>query len=191
MLIHFKSWVPSTGIGMDKMGNQMSLELVGFVLFCYLLSSHSYHVWWQQVRQPWVGIPNLSLFSCVAWDKEHDLPEPQHLFLYKRNAWACVLSHNSRVRLLWTGDLHAPLSMGFAGKSTGVSCYSLLQEIFLTQGLNLCLLYLLHWQAGSWPLAPPGKFTRGMPRPTLRAAVKGQWNYSAQVLTWHLVWRKF
>ena len=27
--------------------------------------------------------------------------------------------------------------------------------IFLTQGLNLCLLCLLHWQAGSWPLAPP------------------------------------
>ena len=29
--------------------------------------------------------------------------------------------------------------------------------IFPTQGLNLCLLRLLHWQAGSLPLAPPGK----------------------------------
>ena len=29
-----------------------------------------------------------------------------------------------------------------------------LQGIFLTQGLNLCLL---HWWAGSLPLAPPGK----------------------------------
>ena len=29
--------------------------------------------------------------------------------------------------------------------------------IFLTQGLNLSLLCLLHWWAGSLPLAPPGK----------------------------------
>ena len=28
--------------------------------------------------------------------------------------------------------------------------------IFLTQGLNLCLLCLLLWQGGSFPLAPPG-----------------------------------
>ena len=29
------------------------------------------------------------------------------------------------------------------------------QGIFLAQGLNLCLLHLLHWQAGSLPLVPP------------------------------------
>ena len=33
---------------------------------------------------------------------------------------------------------------------------SLLQGIFPTVGTNPCLLYLLHWQAGSLPLAPPG-----------------------------------
>ena len=33
----------------------------------------------------------------------------------------------------------------------------LFQRIFLTQGLNPCLLHLLHWQVGSLPLAPPGK----------------------------------
>ena len=43
------------------------------------------------------------------------------------------------------------------GKNTGVGCHGLPQEIFLTQGLNLHLLYLLHWQEGSLPLAPPGK----------------------------------
>ena len=40
--------------------------------------------------------------------------------------------------------------------STGVGCYSLFQRIFLTQGSNLRLLCLLHWQADSIPLAPPG-----------------------------------
>ena len=32
-----------------------------------------------------------------------------------------------------------------------------LQGIFPTQGLNPCLLCLLHWQEDSLPLAPPGK----------------------------------
>ena len=38
-----------------------------------------------------------------------------------------------------------------------VGCHAILQGIFLTQGLNPCLLHLLHWQAGSLPLMPPGK----------------------------------
>ena len=36
-------------------------------------------------------------------------------------------------------------------------CHFLFQGIFPTQGLNLCLLRLLHWQAGCLPLVPPGK----------------------------------
>ena len=43
------------------------------------------------------------------------------------------------------------------GKNTGVGGRALLQSIFPTQGSNLCLLCLLRWQAGSLPLAPPGK----------------------------------
>ena len=36
-------------------------------------------------------------------------------------------------------------------RNTGVGCHFLLQGIFLTQGWNLDLLQLLHWQAGSVP----------------------------------------
>ena len=43
------------------------------------------------------------------------------------------------------------------GKNNGVGCHSLLQGIFPTQGSNLCLVYLPHWQAGSLPLELPGK----------------------------------
>ena len=43
------------------------------------------------------------------------------------------------------------------GKNTGVGCHTLLQGIFLTQGLNPHLLHLLDWQMGSLPWAPPGK----------------------------------
>ena len=38
-----------------------------------------------------------------------------------------------------------------------MGCHSLLQGIFPTQGLNPHHLRLLHWQAGSLPLALPGK----------------------------------
>ena len=43
------------------------------------------------------------------------------------------------------------------GKNTVVGYHFLLQGIFPTQGSNLSLLCLLHCQAGSLPLAPPGK----------------------------------
>ena len=43
------------------------------------------------------------------------------------------------------------------GKNTGMGCCALLHGIFLTQGSNLGILCLLHWQVGSIPLAPLGK----------------------------------
>ena len=36
-------------------------------------------------------------------------------------------------------------------------CHGLFHSVFPAQGLNQCLLCLLHWQVGSSPLAPPGK----------------------------------
>ena len=44
-----------------------------------------------------------------------------------------------------------------SGKNTRVGCHFLLQGIFPTQGSNLGLLCLLHLEADSLPLAPPGK----------------------------------
>ena len=43
------------------------------------------------------------------------------------------------------------------GKNTGVGCHALLQGIFLTPGIELNLLHLLHWQVGSLSRAPTGK----------------------------------
>ena len=47
-------------------------------------------------------------------------------------------------------------SQNFAGKNTGVCCHFLFQSIFPTQGSNLCLLYLLQWQADSLTWHQPG-----------------------------------
>ena len=60
----------------------------------------------------------------------------------------------------WPHQLLSPWNS--PGKNTGVGCCALLQGIFLTQGSNPCLLHLLHWQAGSLSLAPPGKEWEGM-----------------------------
>ena len=54
-------------------------------------------------------------------------------------------------------DCQSPLSMGFSRQDTGVGCLALLQGVFLNWGLNPCLLCLLHWHAGSFPLVLPGK----------------------------------
>ena len=71
--------------------------------------------------------------------------------------WAQFLS---RIRLfvtLWTVAHQALLSLGFSGKNPGMGCHFLLQGIFPTQGLNPCLLHLLHWQVDSLPLSHLGK----------------------------------
>ena len=75
-------------------------------------------------------------------------------------ARAIVLSCISHVQLgvtLWIVACQAPLSRGFSRQEYWSRFPCLLQRIFLTQGSNLCLLCLLHWQAGSFPLAPPEK----------------------------------
>ena len=72
---------------------------------------------------------------------------------------ACIVSRFSCVCLfatLWIVALHGPLSMGFSRQEIlEWVCHALLQGIFPTWGSNLCLLCLLHWQAGSLPLVPP------------------------------------
>ena len=74
---------------------------------------------------------------------------------------ACVLSCLICVQLfttLWTVAHQAPLSMGIlqARILEWVAMPSS-RGIFAIQGSNLHLLYLLHWQVGSLPLAQPGK----------------------------------
>ena len=48
-------------------------------------------------------------------------------------------------------------TIALSSQNTGVGSSSLLQEIFPTQGSNLCFICVLHWQESSLPLAPPGK----------------------------------
>ena len=81
-------------------------------------------------------------------------------FAQKVMKGAFMLNHFSCVQLfvtLWIVAHQTPLCpWDSPGKNTRVGCYALLQGIFLTRGLNPCLLCLLHWQASSLPLVLPG-----------------------------------
>ena len=70
-----------------------------------------------------------------------------------------MLSPFSRVRLFatpWTVARQAPQSRDSPGKNTRVDYHAFLQGFFPIYELNLCLLNLLHWQAGSLPPVPLG-----------------------------------
>ena len=58
---------------------------------------------------------------------------------------SCSVMFNSlQPHGLWAGRFLCPRNS--PGKNTGVGCYFFCQGIFTTQGLNLSLLGLLHWQ---------------------------------------------
>ena len=84
--------------------------------------------------------------------------ESLYYFWLLKREWVCaflvasVVSDSLWPPGPWPARLLCPWDS--PGKNTGVGCQNLLQGIFLTQVLNPSLL---HWQAGSLPLVPPGK----------------------------------
>ena len=72
----------------------------------------------------------------------------------KNNTYFLYFMHNHSVMSdsLWLHGLQPAMLLcpqNFPGKNTGVGCHFLLQGIFTTQGSNLHLFHLLHWQADS------------------------------------------
>ena len=57
----------------------------------------------------------------------------------------------------WTVACRALLSGEFSRQDYWSGLSFLSPGDLSTQGLNPCLLHLLHWQAGSLPAKPPGK----------------------------------
>ena len=90
--------------------------------------------------------------QVLAW--QSDQTSKPCFILPLSNSLEYVLSHFSHARLSATARLLCPWDS--PGKKTGVGCHALLQGIILTQGSNLCLLCLLHWQVSSLPLSHQG-----------------------------------
>ena len=75
---------------------------------------------------------------------------------------ACVLRRFSHVTLCHPMDCSLPSSTVHGILQTRIlewvlGCHTLLQGIFSTQGSNLSLLHLLHWEVCSLPLLPHKK----------------------------------
>ena len=66
------------------------------------------------------------------------------------------------------------------GTDTPVGCHFLLQRISPTQGWNLHLSHLLHWQVGSLPPAPPGKPSKDVPLSLYQWRLPGRHSKLAQ-----------
>ena len=64
----------------------------------------------------------------------------------------CVLSHVQLFVTPWIAPTWLLCPWSSPGKNTEVGRLFVLQGILLTQGLNQCLLHLLHWQMESLPL---------------------------------------
>ena len=108
----------------------------------------------------WIKYP-ASGCKCIKWDGQTQyvtltLWWPLFQFL---DICACVCVCSVVSNSLWLPCTVPTRKFPWnsPGKNTAVGCHSLLQGIFLTQGWNLSLLCLLHWQMDSLSLAPPGK----------------------------------
>ena len=77
------------------------------------------------------------------------------LTVFWNECMCCHFSHVWLFATLQTVAHKAPLSMGFSRQEYWSGL--LLQGIFTTQGSDPHLLHLLHQEAGSLPLVPPGK----------------------------------
>ena len=97
------------------------------------------------------------------------LEMPPTLFLPSLGKCACsVASSVFDSATPWTVAPRVLCPWDSPGKNTGVRGHALLQGIFQTQGSNLCLLSLLHWQVGSLSLVSPRKpFKSGQGEPTI------------------------
>ena len=129
--------------------------------------------WW------WTGRPGMLQFIGSQrvghdWATELNWTELKHSYFYIYvnsfnysllcNPVLCVQSHFNCVQLFATIETIAPtltvppISSVYGWKSlannNAMICHALLQRVFPTQGSNLHLLHLLHWQASSLPLAP-------------------------------------
>ena len=84
----------------------------------------------------------------------------------------CALSHGGLFGTPWTVPYQAPMPIGFSRQEYWSGLPFPPQGIFPTQGSNLSLQHLLHWQRDSFPLRHLG--SRLMPQAMAKAKDKKQ-----------------
>ena len=128
-------------------------EFIWKILSCLMANLYENH-WAQIIDSQFCALfreLHESLFCISAWPTFSNNPAPRK---YSRHFLAPL---QSCLSLCGPMDCthQAPLSRGFSRQNTGAGRHALLQDL-PEPGWNPRLLGLLHWQAGSLPLAPPG-----------------------------------
>ena len=121
----------------------------------YLLELSQIHVHWVG-EATWSSHPLLPHFFASSHFQHQGLSFPMSWFWEGNNVCVCVcvcvmLSCVQLFTTPWAVACQALLSMGFSRKEYWMGCHFLLQGIFPTQGLNTCLLHLLHSHMDSLP----------------------------------------
>ena len=164
-------------IYMERERLNFVVKAVGICEQCILWGEQNFIFWgiaslWSEFLLNFSNFEEIEL-SKYTWKKAHRimvrLPSPKEngwsKLPSKSNFCACwpacvcytisVMSSSLRPYGLWPTRLLCLWDS--PGKNTWVGRHAHLQGIFWTQGSKSYLLCLLHWQAGSLPLAPPEK----------------------------------
>ena len=94
------------------------------------------------------GTEHVEIVSSVSPSTVVLLKAPLHLSTCWWLQQHCYFVAKSCLALLRTAGRQSLCPWDFPGENTGVGCHFLLQGIFLTQGLTLLVLCLLHWTGG-------------------------------------------
>ena len=97
-----------------------------------------------------MGIPQARILEWVALPSSRGSSQPSDR---AKSLQSCPILCNTADYRLPGSSVHGDSP----GKNTGLGYRAFLQGIFPTQGSNLHLLCLLHWQVGSLSPVPPGK----------------------------------
>ena len=106
-----------------------------------------------------ICVPVCMYLSCAIYRVLSKFPPffKKYLYVYVLNVCAKLLQSYPTLYIPVDCSLPSSSVQGdSASKNTRLGCHALLLGIFQTQGLNPCFLCLLHWQAGSLSLVPPG-----------------------------------
>ena len=143
----------------------------------YIIIAHKQGMWCVSYM-----IHSFCLFSCVQLFASPEW-QPTSIFLPGEFPWTgesgglqpIQSQSQTQPKLFgmqaWTVVDHSPLSMEFSRQEYWKDRHFLLQGIFPTQGLNLCLLHLLHWQVNSLPLHHLGS-------PSLLQSTSNYWTFT-------------
>ena len=133
---------------------------------CLWISYMHIHLWpffqfLKKITFPFHLLPRLAThtLTCVqcgyqpVWTPTSFLLNKLHMCVHTKSLQSCPTLWNTMDCTSSGASVHGDSP----GKNIGRGCCALLQRIFPSQGSNLHLLCLLHWQVCSLPLAPPGK----------------------------------